>query len=300
MTSFRLGENMQEHNELAHTDNNQTDTTSFQPMGFTDILDGMFSIYGRHLRLFLGIALVYFLIVFVLDLISIYFVTSDLLGANVVIDVFTGICSFVVSILVGAALTYASGRVYLGMDATPRDASAQAGLRFWSYAGSTILWFLAVGGLFITVIGIPFSIYFAVRWSLYGLPVMFENAKARNALGRSTELVKGSWWRAFGIMAAIFLISFMIVFILRVSCEFILSSMGIIEIEKAANFPETLRRLFVPTLDKDEWFSDTVQRFVSQAITALTMPLIYIGTALLYFDLRIRKEDFGAERQGTD
>ena len=287
---------MQEHNELAHTDNNQTDTTSFQPMGFTDILDGMFSIYGRHLRLFLGIALVYFLIVFVLDLISIYFVTSDLLGANVVIDVFTGICSFVVSILVGAALTYASGRVYLGMDATPRDASAQAGLRFWSYAGSTILWFLAVGGLFITVIGIPFSIYFAVRWSLYGLPVMFENAKARNALGRSTELVKGSWWRAFGIMAAIFLISFMIVFILRVSCEFILSSMGIIEIEKAANFPETLRRLFVPTLDKDEWFSDTVQRFVSQAITALTMPLIYIGTALLYFDLRIRKEDFGAER----
>ena len=291
---------MQEHNELAHTDNNQTDTTSFQPMGFTDILDGMFSIYGRHLRLFLGIALVYFLIVFVLDLISIYFVTSDLLGANVVIDVFTGICSFVVSILVGAALTYASGRVYLGMDATPRDASAQAGLRFWSYAGSTILWFLAVGGLFITVIGIPFSIYFAVRWSLYGLPVMFENAKARNALGRSTELVKGSWWRAFGIMAAIFLISFMIVFILRVSCEFILSSMGIIEIEKAANFPETLRRLFVPTLDKDEWFSDTVQRFVSQAITALTMPLIYIGTALLYFDLRIRKEDFGAERQGTD
>ena len=50
---------MQEHNDLAQVDSNETGTTPLQPMGFTDILDGMFTFYRNHFRLFLTIAVVY-------------------------------------------------------------------------------------------------------------------------------------------------------------------------------------------------------------------------------------------------
>jgi hypothetical protein len=303
MTSFRLGENMQEHNELAQTNNSQTDTTPLQPMNFTYILDGIFTIYRDHCRLLLEIAAVYLVLEFAMNLISAYFVTGAAPNTTLIIASFSLIVTSVISLLVTAGLIYASAQVYLGREITSGAALQQAFRRFWSYLGSGILWFLAVGGLCITVIGIPFGIYFGIRWTLYSQPVLLEESKAWNALGRSTELVKGSWWRVLGIVAAIYLISGMITFILYISIEFILTLAGIIETEQAAGgigLLDTLRRLFIPTLDETGWLTYAVQRFVALLITTLTMPIVLIGSTLLYYDLRIRKEAFDIEMQVTD
>ncbi|MCY3551826.1 MAG: hypothetical protein OXN27_17875 [Candidatus Poribacteria bacterium] len=294
---------MQEHNELAQTDDSQTDTTRLQPMNFTDILDGIFTVYRNHYRLLLEIAAVYLVLGFAVDLISAYFIIGATPSTIFVIAGFSLMATSVISLLVTAGLMYASAQVYLTREMTSGAAFQQALRRFWSYLGSGVLYLLAVGGLCITVIGIPFGIYFGVRWSLYSLPVLLEESKAWNALGRSTELVKGSWWRVLGILIAIYLISGMITIILYISTEFILTLTGIIATEQAEGVTgllDTLRRLFAPTPTEAGWVTYAVQRFVGLLIATLTMPIALIGTTLLYFDLRIRKEAFDIEVQVTE
>lgn len=292
---------MQEHNDLAQVDSNDTGTAPLQPMDFTDILDGMFSLYRNYFQLFLTIAVVYFVLSFGVDIISVFLLETDVASSTgLMIFVFTILLSLVLSAFVVAGLSYASAEIYLEREITPEAALQRAWQRFWTYLGSFILWSLVVGGLTITVIGIPFAIYFSVRWGLYALPVLLEGTTARNALRRSTELVKGTWWRTFGIMLAISLISFMIYFILEASSGFLLSWIGVTEAEEPTGLLDGLRQLFLPTPDEIGWFSYTIRRLVSLGISSLTMPISAIGSTLIYFDLRIRKEAFDIEMQITD
>jgi hypothetical protein len=57
--------------------------------------------------------------------------------------------------------------------------------------------------LTITVVGIPFAIHRFVRWSLFAEACMLEDLSAPDSLRRSSELVKGSWWRTFGFTALV-------------------------------------------------------------------------------------------------
>ncbi len=287
---------MNERNDLVQSDNNEAAATPRQPMSFVDILDGMFSLYRSHWTLFLGITVVYFILVYVMDMIALFVLVNAAPSTTLMVGLLAALGSYVVIFWVVAGLVYASAHVYLNRDLTSQAALQQGWRRFWSYIGSTILWLLVVCALFVTIIGIPFSIYFGVRWGLYGLPVMFEGTTARNALRRSTELVKGTWWRVFGIMLAIFLISIMIQFIFQTSFLLLAQVSG----SEETSLWQTFRRLFFPAMHEIEWRSYAIQRFVIIGIAALTMPLNAMGSALLYFDLRIRKEAFDIEMQVTD
>ena len=290
---------MNEHNDLVHSDSDETAATPLQPMSFVDILDGIFMLYRQHFRLLFGIVAVYIVIGLGFDLISVSAATGAAPGAGIVITLLAGIGSIIVSFLVVAGLAYASALVYLDRDITAQDALKQAWRRFFSLLGSAILWGLVVVGLSVTIIGIPFAIYFSVRWGLYTLPVLFEETTARNALRRSTELVRGTWWRVFGIMLAVSVIAFMISFILEVSFGFILTLMGVAEIEGATLW-DTIRRLFIPMPNEVGWLPYAIRRFVSVVIAGLAMPIGIIGSMLLYFDLRVRKEGFDIEMQVTE
>ena len=287
---------MNEHNDLAHESSNETGTTSLQPMDFTDILDGVFSLYRSHFTLFLGITAVYFALVLLMDFISTFALFNAAPSTTIIVSFLAMAGSYAVIFWVVAALAYASAQVYLNRDVTAQGALKLAWRRFWTYLGSVILWLLVVCGLFITVIGIPFSIYFGVRWGLYGLPVLLEKTTARRALRRSTELVKDTWWRAFGIMFAIFLIAIMIQFILMSAFIILTQITG----NEDTTLLETLRRLFIPMPGEIEWGTFTIQRIITIGIATLTMPISVIGSTLLYFDFRIRKEAFDIEMQVTD
>ena len=64
---------MQE-NEISVQDNpQQTETHSLQAMSFSEILDGMFSLYRKHFALFFRIVLVYFLLSYVVRHNHLYF-----------------------------------------------------------------------------------------------------------------------------------------------------------------------------------------------------------------------------------
>lgn len=292
---------MQEYNELEPINNNQPDTTSLQPMGFTEILDGMFSLYGKHFRLFIGITSVYIVLGLVMDQISALLITNDVISSkSIAVFIFAVLWDIVVSLFVGIALAYASAQIYLGRTVNRDIAFGQASQCFWRYFGVAFLWGLPVVGLAGTVIGIPLAIYFAVRWGLYGLPVILEGSSGWNALTRSSDLVKGSWGRVFGILLAIYLIIFMIAFILQAILGYILTSVGVAEIEEATTPLEMLRQLFIPASNEIGWFAYTIRGFVQLCVSALIMPIEHLGFTLLYFDLRIRKEGFGVERQTTE
>ena len=270
-------------------------------MAFTDILDGIFSLYWRHFSLFFGIIALYLVLGFAIDQVSALLSTGDSVSTtNIVVSVFTGICRYFVVVLVSAGLTYASARICLGRVFSAGDALQQAQQHFWTYFGAVLFWSLAVGGLVVTIIGIPFAIYFGVRWVLYGVPVMIEGSTARNALQRSTELVRGSWWRVFAIALVITLITLMIAYILTESLDYVLSKIGIAEVEEATTFLEMIRRLFISDVHEIGWSAYTIHSFVQLCITAIIMPIERIGFTLLYFDQRIRKEGFGVARQVTE
>ena len=291
---------MQEHTDLAPENNSQTAIPAMQPMSFTDILDGMFTLYRSHFRVFLGIAAVYLVIAFVIDQMYAFTAFSRGMESDLSILFYYLLGTFLLSLIVGGALIYASAHAFLKRDITAGDALRQTLQRFLPLLGSALLWVLVVFGTFITIIGIPFSVYFFVRWGLYTLPVLFEKTSATKALKRSSELVKGTWWRVFGIIIAIFLITFMIGFILQTSFWVIFNSIVVPDPTEEPTMWESIRILFIPTPNDIGWSAYLVRSLVTLSIGALLMPIGSIGSALLYFDMRIRKEAYDLEMQATD
>ena len=258
------------------SDSEATTTTSLQPMGFTDILDTTFSLYRNHFRLFLGISAVYFFSHF-----AFYTFTHWE----------TDFGELVVLVLCYVGLTFASAQAYLGRHITARVAFRQVKIRFWNLFGSSLLYWLVAVLLGITIIGVPFAIYFLTRWGFYVQAVMVEETSATNALRRSSELVKGAWWRVFGIMFAIQLLSVMIDLILIASTTLIFALSGI---AGEIDLLEMIRRNIWEPHGEIEGILHLLHA-IHTAINALIMPITAIGFTLLYFDRRIRKEGFDIE-----
>ena len=295
---------MLQPNDSSQTNNSEASTTtSLQPMGFTDILDTIFSLYRNHFRLIFGICLVYFVLMLGLNLLSgisiFFFSNSGSWGIVIGIPVITSWLTLLISLVSIGVLLFAGAQAYLGRQIATGTAFRQITRRFWSYLGSTLLYVLIVGLLVVTCIGIPFAIYFAVRWGFYAQAVLIEETSATNALRRSSELVKGTWWRVFGILFAIFLLAFMIQTILQFSLLF---GFGLTQaISGEGGVLKMLERLFIPELTTwDGLVNYIIQSFINSVVTSLMLPVGIIGSTLLYFDQRIRKEGFDIEMRVTD
>ena len=288
-----------EHGKMLNpnADNGETTTpVSFQPMGFTDILDTTFSYYRDHFRLFVGISAIYtFLYLF-------FHIT------------FSSFTHWLIDwgVLVADALFYgwlvcAGIQTYLGRHTTPSAAFRQLAHRFWSYLGSSLIWILVlIGALYATlatipssyytiifgfIIGLPCGIYFGTRWSFHAQAVLVEGVSATNALRRSRELVTGTWWRVFGMMFAIFLLALVIELIL------VTSSMSIFVLSGFAgevDFEEMIDQVLQIMGHNIEEVDDLLF-VITAVIDIFTTPILPIGVTLLYFDQRIRREGFDIE-----
>ncbi len=127
--------------------------------------------------------------------------------------------------------------------------------RLGTIIGSVLLVMLFIFLMIISVIGIPFSIYFGVGWIFIVNVALLEQRDIRKTLKRSRQLVEGNWWRVFGIYFCLILIT----------------------------APITLMTLFLP-----QW--------ISTLINIIITPFSLIGTLLIYFDLRVRKEQYSIEK----
>jgi hypothetical protein len=113
----------------------------------------------------------------------------------------------VVNIIVTAAIARAIADVADGQSADFNRAYRQVLDRL----GTLLLAALRVIGitllLAMTIIGIPFAIYLGIRWFFIAQAVVIENTKSGDALSLSADIVKGSWWRTFGIVIIVSLIA---------------------------------------------------------------------------------------------
>jgi hypothetical protein len=57
--------------------------------------------------------------------------------------------------------------------------------------------------LTITIVGIPFAVHRFIRWSLFTEACILRDLSATESLRRSSELVRGHWWRTFGFTALV-------------------------------------------------------------------------------------------------
>jgi len=113
--------------------------------------------------------------------------------------------------------------------------------------------------LTITVVGIPFAIHRFVRWSLFAEACILNDLSATESLRRSSELVRGHWWRTFGFTA--------VVDVLAILSGPLLGVALLLLTDHSLNFINLAAAL----------------------VYAVTVPYAAIQLTLYYFDLEARK-----------
>ncbi|MDE0316296.1 MAG: hypothetical protein OXM61_15475 [Candidatus Poribacteria bacterium] len=289
---------MLEQNNTSLQDNNKSTlaTTPLKPMGFGEILDTTFSLYRKNLTLFLG--LVAFSVFGELalhlftDFSDFFFSRYLLLGIGMVIFAVTFFTIGVGGIVIG------TGATYLNEDITIRSVLQHTIQRFWQLLGCLFLWSLVVGGLTVTIIGIPFAIFFAVRWGFFIGTVMLEKPMVSTPFRRSGQLVSEMWWQMFGMLLALFLFSTLVHMILEISIGFILI---LTNLGGEIGFLDILEwGLLAEPFENSTPLFYAILLVIHLCVYAISFPIWIIGITLVYFNQRIRKEGFDIEMQARD
>lgn len=134
--------------------------------------------------------------------------------------------------------------------------------RFWRVVAGQMLFVLAMLGLTITVVGIPFAANKYVAWSFVKQEILFEDRRIRGAFHGSADLVRGRWWHAVRFVLFLFLVTTVTGPILTFALIF-----------------TALPLIWVNLL--------------GALIFALLIPYVALGETLLYFDLAARAETEG-------
>ena len=151
------------------------------------------------------------------------------------------------------------------------------------------------GGLWIQLIllaFVPFSIYFAVRWTFATPAVLLEEPSIRRAFERSSGLTRGRWWRVWGVLTSFSVLTFAVQRILECTVGFILILTKLVGATSSMDFLRWIV-MYAP-LDADPLFL-TIMMWTGFAVITFIFPIWVIGITLLYFDLRVRKEEFDIE-----
>ncbi|MET9857156.1 hypothetical protein ABZY57_30020 [Streptomyces sp. NPDC006450] len=204
-----------------------------RPLGMGEILDGAVTTMRRHWRAVLPITLVVAVVVqFASVLIQKYAFGDvaldqssdapldeqiDALGSFVALSAANGFIQLIGAIVATAMLTMIFSRAVLGQGSSIGAAWREARPQLARLFGLTLL--LGIGaGLLFTVLVLPGALagqavlavlggfialglilWLWIRYSLASPALMLEKATVRKSLVRSSKLVKGSWWRIFGI-----------------------------------------------------------------------------------------------------
>lgn len=145
--------------------------------------------------------------------------------------------------------------------------------------GWAVLGFLLVFAL------MPVGIWVWVLFSLAPAAVVFESQRPVAALRRSAQLVKGSWWRIFGISLLAYLAATVVGYIIQFPLTIIgmMTSMpGITSMGPEPTFQETLAAT-------GSYMAFILVGSVITQIIAAILP--QLATSLLYVDQRMRKEN---------
>ncbi|MEU2286525.1 hypothetical protein ABZ614_32125 [Streptomyces sp. NPDC013178] len=290
-----------------------------RPLGVGEILDGAVSTMRTHWRTVLGISLAVAIVVEVIVVLLQGLVLNDMTGTTALTDRsatldeqtramgdvmrnsgVVALIALIGTIVATALLTTVTSRAVLGRPVTTgeawRDARPQMlrlfgliffvaliaagvlvvgalpGLLVGGGAGSA----LSALGLIGALVGV---VWLLVRFSLASPALMLEKQGIKKALGRSAKLVRGSWWRVFGIQLLSLFIANMVAMIVAV--PFVLLG-GILSDGGLGAFADGSSEL--------GWTYLIVSGVGSVIGSLITFPITAGVTVLLYIDQRIRRE----------
>jgi hypothetical protein len=230
--------------------------------------------------------------------------SGQVTGTALIADALNGVHQLIVffgSAILTGILTGAIGQAVLGRKETLGSVWRTVKPRLWTVIGTVLLQALFVGGGWILAMGLSvgigialgagahqvalgvllgvaggltasvFAVFFYIRWAFAVPAVVLENARPIQALKRSWRLVRGSWWRVFGIL----LLAGLIVGI----------ASGII------SFPFQLGEFLGLTKSAGAEVAGALLTGVGTIIAGtVTAPLTAGVSVLLYTDLRMRRE----------
>jgi len=132
----------------------------------------------------------------------------------------------------------------------------------------------------------PAIIYLSVNWTFTSPTALFEGYGPKAALSHSWALVKGSWWRVLGMVMLLLLIvqAVFMIFYMPAMMGALGGVMSGIMSEVPGGFTPYAGTAF-PSWMIWALIGGTIGNIIS-------LPLFVIGTTLLYFDLRVRKQGY--------
>ncbi len=256
------------------------------PMELGDFLERSLAVYRANFGPFFLIALVAHVPVFFLTLFSGGDVQSaetaeavdaaeaiadlgTVLIATIVLALVAGYFSTVLS----AASVAAVGQYYVVGGIDLGYCLRRAWYRIASLSLAYVVFALAIVGagfLMLLLIGIPLFFYLIVVWFFFVECIMLERRKPMDSLWRSRDLVQGNFWRVF-----------------LIGLVYTLLAVGVTLV---AGLADLLLSQVSPVLSS---------AFLV-AVSALITPFAWIGRTIVYYDLRLRKEQYTLDDLAAD
>jgi Membrane domain of glycerophosphoryl diester phosphodiesterase len=148
------------------------------------------------------------------------------------------------------------------------------------------VWLSVTMALLLLVGAFVAVVYLGVRWSMAAPAYVLENVSVTGALGRSSRLVRGTWWRIFGILLLAGIISLLLQSIL--SGPFTIASM-------------VVGGTFTDPVSADPYALPALAISAIGTILAMTVAAPFSAgiTGLLYIDQRMRREGLDMELAHT-
>jgi hypothetical protein len=281
-----------------------------RPLGLGEILDGAISSMRAHPKVMLGFSAIVVTVSQLISVAATYPLLDDvqrlaeagpnatqdealsLVGASLAVLSINILVILLSRVLLSGFLTITVGKAVLGQPVGFGEVWSRVRPRLWALLGLTLVYpavalgagllivliALAVPGLAVVliIVAIPFAVWLFIMFSLATPALMLENAAIVKAFGRSRTLVRGAWWRTFGIQLLAGIIAGIVAAIITVPFSLINGDFG-------GEVPDiTLAYLAIGTIG---------------AIIAgtITEPFAAGVTVLIYTDRRMRVEGMDIE-----
>lgn len=260
-------------------------STELRPMSLGELLDRTFSLYRNNFWSFVTIMLLPYLLILIFQVLFTLVSTASspsrtsavpsaaALGAGVSAGLLVGALYFAILAAAQAATVFAVSDLYLGRTTSAGRAYARVRGKIGRMLLVILMTGLAVGGGFVLLI-IP-GLIILCRTAVAIPAAMLEDVKARQALSRSFELTKGYAFQIF------------LVFIMVVILSWIAGSIF--------QFPLLLTMGSLKHGQAPPVGLSILSHFGSFISGVLVGPIATIAFALIYYDLRVRKEAFDLE-----
>ncbi|MFI9603527.1 hypothetical protein ACIHCX_27390 [Streptomyces sp. NPDC052043] len=214
------------------------------------------------------------------------------------------VVSLIATVIATALLTTVTSRAVLGKPVTTAEAWRDARPQVLKLFGLVLLLLFiclgviavgalpgivvavttsSLGGIALAVLGglaacVP-ALWLAIRFSLASPALMLEKQGIVKSMSRSAKLIRGSWWRVFGIQLLAVIIAFLVSAVIAI--PFVVLAMA---------FGGGGMSAFVSGTPNIGWAYLIITGIGSVIGSTVTFPITAGVTVLLYVDQRIRRE----------